>query len=153
MKTTRSFWNYYRDEPNSEYVGNNERTRIFYPMKDSKSFNYKTKLIGKLPNNEDDLEGIKIVFPLNYLSEFILNLDNLLINCEIGLILECSQNCVLTSKPTRKFKAAEAGPPTLAEVPAINAPPDLRFNVTNCKLYVPVVTLLADNMKINCMKN
>ena len=35
-KTTGSFWNYYRDEPNSG-VNNN----INYSMKDSKSFDYK----------------------------------------------------------------------------------------------------------------
>ena len=41
IKTTGSFWNYYRYEPNSGYEGNVERTRIFYPIKDSKSFDYK----------------------------------------------------------------------------------------------------------------
>ena len=37
-KTTGSFWDYYPDKPNSEYVGDNERTRVFYPIKDSESF-------------------------------------------------------------------------------------------------------------------
>ena len=92
MKTTRSFWNYYRDEPNSRYNDdNNEKTRIFYPIK---SFDYKTKLVGKLPDDEDDLKIIKIVPPLKHLSKFILNLDTLLINCEIELISKWSQNCV-----------------------------------------------------------
>ena len=92
MKTTGSFWNYYRDEPNSGYNDdNNERTRIFYPIK---SFDYKTKLVGKLPDDEDDLEIIKIVPPLKHLSKFILNLDTLLINCAIELISKWSQNCV-----------------------------------------------------------
>ena len=140
MKTTGSFWNYYRDEPNSGYNNdNNERTRIFYPIKDSKIFDYKTKLVGELPNGENDLKNIKIVAPLKHLSKFIVSLDTLLINSEIELILKWSQNCVLISKATRERKDAEAGPPALDEVPAINAPSDLKFNITECKLYVPVV--------------
>ena len=52
--------------PDSEYSGNNVRTRIFYPFSSnySKSFDYKTKLVGKLPDGEDELEDIKIVVPL-----------------------------------------------------------------------------------------
>ena len=38
-KTTGSFWNYYRDEPNSG-VNNN----INYSIKDSKSFDYKASI-------------------------------------------------------------------------------------------------------------
>ena len=37
-KTTGSLWNYYRDEPNSGAEGNTN-----YSVKDSKSFDYKTK--------------------------------------------------------------------------------------------------------------
>ena len=40
-KTTGSFWNYYRDEPNSGF-NNNNRDRIYYSIKDSESVNYKT---------------------------------------------------------------------------------------------------------------
>ena len=47
----------------------------------------------------------------------------------------------MTEKATREFKAAEDGPPALDEKTAINRPKDLRFSVTDCKLYVPVVTL------------
>ena len=45
-KTTGSFWNYYRDEPNSG-VNNN----INYSIKDSKSFDYKASITGKLEGN------------------------------------------------------------------------------------------------------
>ena len=112
-KTTGSFWNYYPDFPSSEYVGNNEITRVFYPISNSKSFDYKTKLVGTLPDGEDDLEDIKIVVPLKNLSNFVFNLDFLMINSEIELILKWSEDCVLTEKATREFKAAEAGPPAL----------------------------------------
>ena len=60
---------------------------------------------------------------------------------QVELILKWSQNCVLTEKATREQKDAEAGPPALDEVPAINIPSNLTFNVADCKLYVPVVTL------------
>ena len=41
-KTTGSFWNYYRDEPNSGISG--ENNNVNYSIKDSKSFGYKTRL-------------------------------------------------------------------------------------------------------------
>ena len=46
-KTTGSSFNYYRDEPNSGAVGN-----INYSIKDSKSFDYKTSITGKLEGNK-----------------------------------------------------------------------------------------------------
>ena len=52
-----------------------------------------------------------------------------------------SRNCVLTLKAIRENRDRVAGPPVLDEVPAINRPKDLKFNITDCKLYVPVVTL------------
>ena len=67
-----------------------------------------------------------------------------MVNAEVELILKWSQNCVLTEKATREQTNAEAGPPALPEVAAINAPSDLKFNVTDCKLYVPVVNLQTE---------
>ena len=109
-KTTGSISNYYPDMPNFDYVGNNERTRIFYPISNSKSFDYKTKLVGTLPDGEDELENVKIIGPLKNLSNFMFNLDFLMINSEIELILKWSEDCILTEKATRKFKADEDGP-------------------------------------------
>ena len=73
-KTSGSFWNYYPDMPKSGNDNNaNLRQRIIYPIKDSESFNYKTKLIGNVtgvadPADGDDiereLEDMKIVVPL-----------------------------------------------------------------------------------------
>ena len=142
-KTTGSFWNYYIDMPSSEYVGNNERTRIFYPSSGSKIFDYKTKLIGKLDDGEDELEGITIVVPLKNSSKFMLNLDFLMIIAEIELILKWPEDCVLTEKATREAK--EATQDTVqAAVPAVNVPSDLKFSITDCKMYVPVVTVQAE---------
>ena len=50
----------------------------------------------------------------------------------------------MTEKATQEFKAAEDVPPALDEVPAINRPKDLKFSVTDCKLYVPVITLQTE---------
>ena len=99
-KTTGSFWNYYPDKPNSGY-NNNNTDRIFYPARNSESFNYKTKLVDNLPaGNDVELNDIKFVIPLKNLSKFIFNLKSLMINTETKLILKWSQNCVLTEKPT-----------------------------------------------------
>ena len=116
-KTTGSFWNYYSDMPASGHDNNaNVRQRIIYPIKDSENFNYKTKLIGNVPGVADPVDGddiereleyIKIFVPLKYISNFIFNLDFLLISSEIELILKCTEDCVLTEKATREFKAAE----------------------------------------------
>ena len=128
--------------PGFEHVGNNERTRIFYRISSnySKSFVYKTKLVGKLPNGKDELEDIKIVVPLKSLSNFVFNLDFLLINAEIELILKWSEDCVLTEKATKEEKPATLNPPQ-DRVLAVNVPSDLKFSITDCKMYVPVVTL------------
>ena len=155
-KTTGCFWNYYPDKPKSGHDDNvNLIQRIIYPIKGSESFNCKTKLVGNVPGvahpaDVDDiervLEDIKIVVPLkNYhQSNFMFNLDFLLINSEIKLILKWTEVCVLTEKATREFKAAEDGPPALDEVPAINRQKNLKFSVIDCKLYVPVVTLQTE---------
>ena len=80
-KTTGSLWNYYSDEPNSGFdgAGNNS---ITYSIKDSKSFNYKTSITGKLENN-NIRKDTEIVVPLKYLSNFWRTLDMPLINCEV----------------------------------------------------------------------
>ena len=64
-----------------------------------------------------------------------------MINTEIELILKWSQNCVLTERVAREARAREAGPPVLAAVIAINRRTTLKFNISDRKLYVPVVTL------------
>ena len=45
-KTTGRLWNYYRDEPNSGIGGENNNVNC--SIKDSKSFDYKTSITGKL---------------------------------------------------------------------------------------------------------
>ena len=87
-----------------------------------------------------ELSNKKIIIPLKNLSNFIFNLNFLMINTEIELTLKWSQNSVLTQKAFREGKEATQNP-VQAVVPEINIPSDLKFNITDCKLYIPVVTL------------
>ena len=66
-KTTGSFWNYYRNEPNTDLGGADNN--INYSIKDSKSFDYKTSITGKLEGNNTEKE-VEIVLPLKHLSNF-----------------------------------------------------------------------------------
>ena len=79
--------------------------------------------------------------PLKYLSNFLRKLKIPLINCEVSLNLKWSKTCV-TSKATRNIIAAQGDQPL---VNVINNPTNAVFDVTNCKFYVPVVTLSAEN--------
>ena len=122
-KTTGSLWNYYRDEPSTPLSYN------------SKSFKYKTSIVGKTPEDNDSLTNAKVVIPLKHLSNFWGALDIPLINCEVELILNWSKNCVLADM-TRDAQGNN---------PAIVAPSGATFKITDTKLYVPVVTLSKEN--------
>ena len=97
-KTTGSLWNYYRDEPNSCFNINNNRDKINYSIKDSESFNYKTSITGKLEDDNEEKDDVKIVVPLKHLSNFWRTLNIPLINCEVSLDFTWSKDCVVTSK-------------------------------------------------------
>ena len=129
LKTSRSLWNYYTDEPNSGTVGN-----TYYSIKDSKSFDYKTSITGKLGNNNVEKEYVEIVVPLKYLTNFWGTLYILLINCQIFLTLTWSKNYVVTSQATRDANPAVA---------AVNNRTGASFKIIDRKLYAPVITLSA----------
>ena len=61
-----------------------------------------------------------------------------MIKMVIELILKGSPNCVLTEKAERERKEMDGDLPL---VRAINLPTDLKFNITDGKLYVLLVTL------------
>ena len=61
-----------------------------------------------------------------------------LISCEVSLILTCSGNCVITSKAYRKADSETA-------VVRINNLTGATFKITGTKLYVPIVTLSAQD--------
>ena len=60
-KTTRSFWNYYRDEPNNPPLSDDDPPTINYnadPITHSESFKYKSSITGKTSNaNEENDEN------------------------------------------------------------------------------------------------
>ena len=77
---------------------------------------------------------------MKHLSNFWTALDIPLINCQVSLTLIWSENCVITSKATR-----EADPDANPAVDKINNPTNATFKIKDTKLYVPVVTLAAEN--------
>ena len=121
-KTTGSLWNYYRDQPSDPLSTTSE------------SFIYKTRIVGKTPPNNDSLTDTEVVIPLKYLRNFWRNLDIPLINGEVELILTWSKNCVLADMSVN----AVLNPP-------IVPPSGATFQITDTKLYVPVITLSKEN--------
>ena len=135
-KTTGSLWNYYRDEPTNP---------LSY---DSESFKYKTSITGNTYNvdekiTDDDGNEVhnpnydankvgknetEIVIPLKHLSNFWRSLNILLTNCEVELILTWTKNCALADMTV-----------------ANNPPTGLEFQITDTKLYVPILTLSKEN--------
>ena len=136
-KTTGSFWNYYRNERNTDLGGADNS--INYSIKDSKSFDYKTSITGKIEGNNTKNEA-EIVVPLKYLSNFWRTVDIPLINCEVSLALTRTENCVITNKAYRKADAETA-------VVRIDNPINAAFQIRDTNLYVPVVTLSTENDK------
>ena len=94
-------------------------------LADSESFKSKIKITGKTPDNGNE-KDVEIIVPLKYLSNFWRTLEMPLINCEVTLILTWSSTCVIT-----------------------NSTDEGSFEITDTILYVPVVTLSAqDNAKL-----
>ena len=102
----------------------------------SNSESFKYNIVGKTQEDNDSLTNAKFVIPLKHLSNFWRALNIPLINCEVELILTWSKNCVLADMTVR---AAQG------DNPAIVAPTGLEFQITDTKLYVPVVTLSKEN--------
>ena len=86
-------WNYYKDEVNDSANESNDTSNFRInnaKTPTSKSFEYKTKLIGSsMPNNNKRL-GAEVVAQLKYLSNFWRSLDLPLIDCEIELHMSWS---------------------------------------------------------------
>ena len=94
-------------------------------LADSESFKFKVKITGKTPNDDNE-KDVEIMVPLKYLSNFWRTLELPLINCEVNLILTWSSTCVIT-----------------------NSTGAATFEITDTKLYVPVVTLSTkENAKL-----
>ena len=116
-KTSGSLWQYHRDEP----FLNNHGDIVDFPadINDSASFEFKTKIAGRLGNN--GRKDVKIKVPLEYLSNVWRTLEIPSISCEINLILAWYDRCFIIDNSI-------AG-----QVPT--------FTITDIKLNVSVVNL------------
>ena len=79
--------------------------------------------------------------PLKHLGNFWNSLNIPLINCEVSLALNLSETCVIISMEKRLVRAAQGGNPAVYG----DSPESAAFKIKDCKLYVPVVTLSAEN--------
>ena len=99
-------------------------------------FKYKASNIGNTENNGTK-NRVKIIVPVKNLSNFWRSLEIPLINCKVEHSLRWIENCLLTS--------AAIG----ANANATGAD-SATFKITDAKLYVPIVTLSAeDNAKLS----
>ena len=71
VKTSGSFWQYFRDKPDDNLV-------------DFESFKSKINITGKTPDDDNE-KNVEIMVPLKYLSNFWRTLEMPLINCEVYL--------------------------------------------------------------------
>ena len=126
-----SLWSYYKDEVNDDvnenksdcYRMNNEKTKT------SKSFEYKTKMIGNTPTDDSRLDT-ELFVPLKHLSNFWRSLDLPLINCEKELDLSLPRNSVISE---------------ISRTPEVTLATGATFQINNVKLCISVVTLSINN--------
>ena len=124
-KTSGILWQYCRDVPTVDSDG--AITEITEADATTDSFSLKEKLTGQTGNN--GTKNVEIMVPLKYLSNFWRTLEMPLINCEVTLDLNWSENYVIVATNV----AAQAA----------------TFSITDAKLYDPVVTLSTqDNAKL-----
>ena len=137
----QSLWNYYRDEINDDGNENNDNgNNINYNnIITSKSFEYKTKFIGTTPNNYNILDT-QVVVSVKFLINLLRSLDLPLINCKIEL------NLSIITEASKTYGAVPNTNQVRYHVTSQKA--RATFQISNTKLYVPVVTLLInDNIK------
>ena len=119
--TSGSLWQFKRVAQNM-----NNGNPANFTTADSTSFKYKSSFFNSLTAADNGVsKNVKIAVPLKYLSNFWRSLEMPLINCKIHLELNWTKDCVMS---------------TVA---------DTTFQITNTKLYVPIVTLSSkDNVKL-----
>ena len=150
-KTIGSLYNYYSAELTNDNNDNFANTNFV----NSEAFRYKNKITGNTYKvdagaqgydiNKNGTQEIELAIPLKYLGIFWRALNIPIISCEVFLGLKWNKNCVITSLEQRQV---DAGPPVVRD----NAPTSATLSVTDCKLYIPVVTLSKDD-KIKLLTN
>ena len=117
--SSATLYQYKRDEPQEANAINDLTTNT------SSSFKYKVELLG-IPVLDGNIakRSVKVVAPLEYLSNFFRSLEMPLINCKIKLNLAWKKECVLSNQDGAAV-----------------------FIINDTKMYVPVVTLSKEDNK------
>ena len=68
-KYSGSLFNYYRDEPNEAEIADGNGA-IIISIRNSKSFDYKTKIVGSLAAGELEKDHVEITIPSKFLEKF-----------------------------------------------------------------------------------
>ena len=108
--STGSLYQFKRDKPpdDNSNVANNTTSLV-----------YKSKLIKGTDDN--NVNNVKLVVPLKYVSNFFRSLELPLVNCKIDLELTWHKDCMISSANAAAGQVVS-------------------FMITNTKLYVPIVT-------------
>ena len=141
-KTIGSLYNYYRDELSDDADDNNfDNIKVV----NSNTFKYKNKIIGNTYNvnagaddydvNKNGTPEVELAIPLKYLGNFWRALNIPLISCEVSLELKWDKNCIIASLEQRDIGGGNRD----------NAPTGTTLSITDCKLYIPSVTLSKDD--------
>ena len=109
--STGSIYQFKRDEPPDDNAD---------VANDATSLVYKSKLVSGTDDN--NVNNVKLVVPLKYVSNFFRSLEMPLVNCKIDLELTWHKDCMISTVDA-----------------AVNNV--VSFMITDTKLHVPVVTL------------
>ena len=109
--STGRLYQFKRDEPPDDNANVDNNTT---------SLAYKSKLISGTDDN--NVNNVKLVVPLKYVSNFFRSLEMPLVNCKIDLELTWYKDCMISSANAATGQVVS-------------------FMITNTKLYVPIVTL------------
>ena len=146
---SQSLWSYYREKMNNDANENNANNYRVDNSKTvtSKSFEYKAKIRGSTPDDNNTL-GTNAAVPWKHLSNFSRSLDLPLINCKIELDLSWMKNCMIFEVlNTPEIDANPAADVPTAHVIA-TARTSALFQVNSTKFYDSVVTLpINDSIK------
>ena len=144
IKTIGSFYNYYRDElSNDPDNANHDNIKVV----NSNAFKYKNKIIGNTYNilntaanyvaAKEGTQEKELAIPLKYLGNFWRALNMPLISWYlISLELKWGKNYVITSLEERLIETTANRD---------DGPTGATLNITDCKLYIPVLTLSKDD--------
>ena len=106
------------------------------------------KTVKKLMKEIQRLRKILKCCSIKTLQQFLENFDIPLINCKVSLTLTWSENCILTDITTQAARNGNPCPDPPVQVrESIDTPTGATFQITDIKLYVPVVTLSTKNCK------